>query len=79
MKKIHLIQFTDKPHISKTRLMYVEDNKICDGCDDHNVKCVCLSLISGGASHLCQDCIEGILESLNPSILRDKKIDEILK
>jgi hypothetical protein len=79
MRKIHLSKFEDKPHIGKTSLMFVEENKICDGCDAHEVKCACLSLLTGSTSHLCQDCIEGILESLDPSAVRDIKIDKILQ
>ena len=80
MRKINLSKFPDKPHVQKTTLMYVEDNKICDGCDTHGVRCASISLL--GSSHvtiLCQDCIEGILESLDPSAVRDIKIDKILK
>lgn len=79
MRKIHLSKFEDTPYIQKTSLIFVEENKICDGCDAHDVKCACLSLLSGGTSHLCQDCIEGILESLDPSVVRDIKIDKILE
>lgn len=79
MRKIHLKKFIDKPHVEKTSLMFVEYGKICDGCDEHGVKCASLLLITGGVSILCQDCIEGILESLNPSSVRDIKIDKILQ
>lgn len=76
MRKIHLEKFTDKPNVLKAYLLFVEDNKICDGCDER-VKCASISTI-GGISILCQDCIEGILESLDPSLVRDRKIDIIL-
>jgi hypothetical protein len=79
MRTIHKSKFPDRPHVLKTSLMFVEYNRICDGCDVSGVKCVCLSLVTGGTSHLCQDCIEGILESLDPSKLRDIKIDKILQ
>jgi hypothetical protein len=79
MRTIHLSRIPNKPHVGKTILMFVEDNKICDGCDVSLVKCVCLSLVTGGTSHLCQDCVEGMLESLDPSKLRDIKIDKILQ
>lgn len=79
MRKIHLNKFRDKPHVLKTSLMFVSDGKICDGCDEYDVKCACLFLITGSTSHLCQDCIEGILESLDSKALRDIKIDRILK
>lgn len=79
MGKILLDKFVDKPHVLKTSLMFIEDNKICDGCDAYEVKCASLKLLGGGVSVLCQDCIEGILESLDPSAVRDIKIDKILK
>ena len=79
MRTIHLSKIPNKSHVMKTSLMFVEDNKICDGCDERGVKCACLDLVTGGTSHSCQDCIEGILESLDPSKLRDIKIDKILQ
>ena len=78
-RKIHLSKFPERPHVMKTSLMFVEENKICDGCDAHGVECASLSLMSGGVSILCQDCIEGILESLDPTSVRDIKIDKILQ
>lgn len=75
---IHKSKFDDKPHVLKTSLIFVTDDKICDGCDERS-RCASISLVSGGISILCQDCIEGILESLDPSSLRDSKIDKILK
>ena len=80
MRKIHLNKFSERPEVPKTTLMYIsENNRICDGCDTKEVKCACLSLIYGGTSNLCQDCIEGILESLDSSAVRDIKIDKILQ
>ena len=80
MRKIHLDKFPERPETLKTTLMYIsENNRICDGCDTKEVKCACLSLLGGGTSNLCQDCIEGILESLDPSAVRDIKIDKILQ
>lgn len=78
---IHKSKFDDKPHVLKTTLMYVSENnnRICDGCDGHYVKCACLSLLGGGTSNLCQDCIEGILDSLDSTEVRDRKIDKILQ
>jgi len=80
MRKIHLNKFPERPEVPKTTLMYIsENNRICDGCDTEGVKCACLSLLGGGTSNLCQDCIEGILESLDPTSVRDIKIDKILQ
>jgi hypothetical protein len=77
MRKIHLDKFTNSPK-RKASLMFVEDNKICDGCDVIG-KCASLRTLGDVISILCQDCIEGILESLDPSLVRDIKIDKILK
>jgi hypothetical protein len=65
--------------VKKASLMFVEDNKICDGCDAHKVKCASIRTLGDGISILCQDCIEGILESLDLSVVRDIKIDKILQ
>jgi hypothetical protein len=78
MRTIHLSRIPNKPHVGKTILMFVEDNKICDGCDNKS-KCASIHQLDGGVSILCQDCIEGILESLDPSKLRDINIDKILQ
>jgi len=78
VRKILQSKFPDRPHVLKTTLMFVEDNKICDGCDEH-VRCASLSLLGGGVAILCEDCITGILEELNPSTVRDIKLNKILK
>jgi hypothetical protein len=78
MRKIHLDKFPDRPNVLKASLILVEDNKICDGCDDHSVKCASIRTLGDGVSILCQDCIEGILESLDPSVVRDIKINKVL-
>jgi hypothetical protein len=78
MRKIHLNKFSDKPNVKKAYLIYVDVNKICDGCDTYNVRCASISSLSGDVLILCQDCIEGILESLDPSLIRDNKIKKIL-
>jgi hypothetical protein len=38
MRKIHLSKFPERPQVLKASLMFVENNKICDGCDER-VKC----------------------------------------
>ena len=78
MRKIHLDKFLERPNVRKASLMFVEDNKICDGCDAHRVKCASIRTLGDGVSILCQDCIEGILESLDSSAVRDIKIDKVL-
>ena len=65
MRTIHLAKFPDKPKVLKTSIIYTAPNKICDGCDSHNVECVSLYLLSGDVSILCQDCIKGILETFS--------------
>lgn len=79
MRKIHLDKFPERPLVRKASLMFVEDNKICDGCDTHRVRCASIRTLGDGISILCQDCIEGILESLDPSAVRDIKLDKILQ
>ena len=78
MRKIHLDKFPERPEVLKTTLMYIsENNRICDGCDTKGVKCACLSLLGGGTSKLCQDCIEGILEELDFAAVRNRKIEKL--
>jgi hypothetical protein len=78
MRKIHLDKFPERPLVRKASLMFVEDNKICDGCDVYRVKCASIRTLNDGISILCQDCIEGILESLDQSVVRDIKINKVL-
>jgi hypothetical protein len=78
MRKIHLDKFHDRPEVGKASLMFVEENKICDGCDSPNVKCAIIKSIGNHVMIICQDCIEGILESLDPSIIRDIKLNKLL-
>jgi hypothetical protein len=76
---IHKSKFDDRPHVLKASLMFIDDNKICDGCDTYNVRCASIHTIGGSVSILCQDCIEGILDSLDSAAVRDRKIDKILE
>jgi hypothetical protein len=62
MRTIHKTQFEDRPHVLKASLMYVSDDKICDGCDEHT-KCAFIRDLNNKSIILCKDCIEGILES----------------
>ena len=80
MRKIHLEELTDKPGVDKAQLILVEENKICDGCDSPNVKCASIKPL--GCNHvmiICQDCVEGILESLDPSIIREQKLNKLFE
>ena len=74
---IHKSKFDDRPNVFKASLMFVQDNKICDGCDRRS-KCASIHTLGGAVSILCQDCIEGILDSLDSTAVRDRKIDKIL-
>ena len=83
MRKIHLDKFIDRPAVEKVSLMFVEENKICDGCDSPNVRCASIRTLGDGVTTfnvvvICQDCVEGILESLDPSIMRDRKLNKLL-
>lgn len=75
---IHLDKFPGRPNVKKTSLMYVEDGKICDGCDTYNVRCASINLLCQDVAILCQDCVEGILDSFDASALRDRKINNLL-
>jgi hypothetical protein len=48
MRKIHLDKFLERPNVRKASLMFVEDNKICDGCDTHRVKCASIRTLGDG-------------------------------
>lgn len=78
MRKIHLEKFIDRPEVEKASLLFVEENKICDGCDSYNVRCASISTLGNHVMIICQDCVEGILESLDPSIMRDIKLNKLL-
>jgi hypothetical protein len=77
MRKIRLDKFPDRPNVRKASLMFIENDKVCDGCDER-VKCASIRTLGGEVSILCQDCIEGILESIDPSVVRDIKINKVL-
>ena len=49
MRKIHLSKFPERPHVLKSSLMFVEDNKICDGCDERS-KCASIRTLGDGVS-----------------------------
>lgn len=69
-----------KAHIKKISFMFVEDNKICDGCDE---KRPCASLNAfDGVMIICEDCVTGILSHFNPDLarlVREDRIESLLK
>ena len=69
-----------KGHVKKAWLMFVEDNKICDGCDE---KRLCASLRTlDGVMIICEDCVTGILSHFNPDLarlVREDRIESLLK
>ena len=77
MRKIHLASFPEYSGVKKASLIGVYDGRICDGCDESNKRCASICTIGGEVSVLCVDCIEGILEALDPSSLRDRKITKL--
>jgi hypothetical protein len=71
---------TPKEHVKKISFMFVEDNKICDGCDE---KRPCASLNAfDGVMIICEDCVTGILNHFNPNLaqlIREDRIERLLK
>lgn len=69
-----------KEHVKKISFMFVEDNKICDGCDE---KRPCASLNAfDGVMIICEDCVSGILNHFNPNLaqlIREDRIERLLK
>ena len=69
-----------KEHVKKISFMFVEDNKICDGCDE---KRPCASLNAfDGVMIICEDCVTGILNQFNPNLarlIREDRIERLLK
>jgi len=65
----------DNDSVGKLKGLTID--KICDGCDERS-KCASIRTLGDGVSILCQDCIEGILESLDSSAVRDIKINKVL-
>ena len=69
-----------KEHVKKISFMFVQDNKICDGCDE---KRPCASLNAfDGVMIICEDCVTGILNHFNPNLaqlIREDRIESLLK
>lgn len=78
-RTIHKSHFDgNKSHVLKASLILVDNNKICDGCDERK-KCASIHQLGGGVMIICEDCIIGIWESLNSDIIdRNEKINDIL-
>jgi len=69
-----------KEHVRKISFMFVEEGKICDGCDN---KRPCASLRTfDGVMIICEECVRGILRHFNPELerlIRDERIERLLK
>jgi len=69
-----------KEHVKKISFMFVEDNKICDGCDEIK-PCASLNAFDG-VMIICEDCVTGILNHFNPNLaqlIREDRIERLLK
>ena len=69
-----------KEHVKKISFKLVENNKICDGCDE---KKPCASLNAfDGVMIICEDCVTGILSHFNPNLaqlIREDRIERLLE
>ena len=69
-----------KEHVKKISFMFVEDNKICDGCDE-KIPCASLNTFDG-VMIICEECVTGILNHFNPNLaklIREDRIESLLK
>lgn len=69
-----------KENVKKINFMFVEDNKICDGCDETK-PCASLNAFEGVVI-VCEDCVTGILNHFNPNLaqlIREDRIERLLK
>jgi hypothetical protein len=69
-----------KEHVKKISFMFVEDNKICDGCDEKK-PCASVKTFSD-VMIICEDCVTGILSHFNPNLaklIREDRIESLLK
>jgi hypothetical protein len=69
-----------KENVKKAWLMFVEDNKICDGCDERK-PCASVKTLSD-VMIICEDCVTGILNHFNPNLaklIREDRIESLLK
>ena len=60
--------------IRKAEILLVEE-KICDGCNMTST-CATVSFMRN-IIILCQDCVEGILDSIDETANRDRKLNNI--
>jgi len=69
-----------KENTEKAWVMFVEDNKICDGCDERK-PCASVKTLSD-VMIICEDCVIGILSHFNTNLaklIREDRIDKILE
>lgn len=64
-----------KQHVKKISFMFVEDGKICDGCDEKR-PCAMLNSFND-VIIICEECVTGILSHLNPNMARIVREDRI--
>lgn len=68
-----------KEHVEKVSFMFIEDVKICDGCDERK-PCASLKTLSD-VMIICEDCLTGILSHFNPNLvklIREDRIEKLL-
>lgn len=61
--------------IRKAELLLVEEEKLCDGCN-RKATCATVSFMRNTII-LCQDCVEGILDSIDETANRERKLNNI--
>ena len=69
-----------KENTEKALVMFVEDNKICDGCYERK-PCASVKTLSD-VMIICEDCVIGILSHFNTNLaklIREDRIDKILE
>ena len=68
-----------KEHVEKVSFMFIEDVKICDGCDERK-PCASVKTLSD-VMIICEDCLTGILSHFNPNLvklIREDRIEKLL-
>ena len=68
-----------KEHVEKVSFMFIEDVKICDGCDERK-PCASVKTLSD-VMIICEDCLTGILSHFNPNLaklIREDIIEKLL-
>lgn len=69
-----------KELVKKISFMFIQDGKICDGCDEIR-KCASIKAFDG-VMIICEECVTGILSHFNPSLaslIREDAINRIVE